>query len=509
MRFRFGTRTVLTVFTVVIIGLGFVGVRLQTVREMQHLARKLKDLDAYAYVDDGSLATHTASDGIVSLLTARNIVRVSNVRSDSVLSLLSSIRGLRQVEANGPVTNTGVRRLLENPEIYELTLRSDELSDEGVRHLSSLDNLTILRLFAPNISDDGLASLANLRLLRVLEIVDANVTDAGLQHLATLHRLEELNLSGTRITNNGLKQLKGLRNLRRLEVGRTPATLAGLAHLFVDLQSRGFEHWFPIERYGGDLNDVTLKGERFNDDVVPYLLKGIPGVTHLRLEQTDLTSEGVSKFGGFELLRKLTLQNPSKQLTIIEGLPNVERIILSGLDDHPTPEMRRMPKLTSICVEPPYAGNRIERIAQLIEESPKLVKLILGGTSIRDDDVALFQDLKQVEHLHLGRTQVTSRCLEHVSRMSNLVSLELWHTQVTDSGLHALLGLPRLRFLDLSDTSIGDASIRNIKKLTGLKELVLISTQLTMAGQRELKEALPKCDILFAGRRSTPWPKED
>lgn len=67
---------------------------------------------------------------------------------------------------------------------------------------------------------------------------------------------------------------------------------------------------------------------------------------------------------------------------------------------------------------------------------------------------------------------------------------------VDDAALALLRGFPELRSLDLRDTRVTDRSVRRLMALSGLQRLDLRGARITDQGERELREALPDCEIL-------------
>jgi hypothetical protein len=97
--------------------------------------------------------------------------------------------------------------------------------------------------------------------------------------------------------------------------------------------------------------------------------------------------------------------------------------------------------------------------------------------------------------LNLGGTKIKDADLANLKGLINLNRLHLENTPITDAGLITLKGLINLEYLNLYGTAVTDAGLDQLKGLTHLKNLYLWQTKTTEAGVAHLKEALPKVDV--------------
>jgi serine/threonine protein kinase len=79
--------------------------------------------------------------------------------------------------------------------------------------------------------------------------------------------------------------------------------------------------------------------------------------------------------------------------------------------------------------------------------------------------------------------------------LRELTALDLSGTAITDQAIAKLTGLRSLRILLLCDTGVTDGAVANLKQLTTLRDLNLQNTKISPAGVKELRTALPRCDI--------------
>jgi internalin A len=106
-----------------------------------------------------------------------------------------------------------------------------------------------------------------------------------------------------------------------------------------------------------------------------------------------------------------------------------------------------------------------------------------------------FHHITKVEFL--SPASATDAKLAHVGRLSQLQLLSAnYSPSVSDVGLVHLKGLTNLTFLWLDDTQVADAGLVHLKGLSKLVTLGLQRTQVTDTGCKDLKQALPRVNIL-------------
>ena len=126
----------------------------------------------------------------------------------------------------GLATSSDVRELVRYPNLEDLYLSTQRLSDEDWAVIGRLRSLRALFLEGSNISDAGLARLAGLQNLEYLGLGNTAITDAGLLTLATMPRLKKVDL-GQRLTEAGMAALRQ----RRPDLDVRPDEFAFLAPL--------------------------------------------------------------------------------------------------------------------------------------------------------------------------------------------------------------------------------------------------------------------------------------
>ena len=115
--------------------------------------------------------------------------------------------------------------------------------------------------------------------------------------------------------------------------------------------------------------------------------------------------------------------------------------------------------------------------------------------NLTDVDLDYVNDLKELEFLGMGVTEISDEGLAHLKNLKKLRCLDLQRTRVTDAGLARLEGLDELTDLNLSDTQITDTGLIHLMKLKNLWQLKLYKTKVTDAGAKALQEAKPNIKI--------------
>lgn len=157
---------------------------------------------------------------------------------------------------------------------------------------------------------------------------------------------------------------------------------------------------------------------------------------------------------------------------------------LSGCGARPTPEQAEaIAMIESLGGKWKAANDRPGR---------PVIEVALGGTPVRDEDLAKLACFRELETLSLFDSSIGDAGLVHLKLLENLQTLYLGRTQTTDAGLAAIIGMSKLKTLGLSDTRVTDAGLAHLKPLKNLRGLNLRRTRTTAAGVRELKQSLPQ-----------------
>ena len=167
------------------------------------------------------------------------------------------------VELAGGATDTELAQLGNLALVDTLVLNSSCLSESGLSHLDRLTGLRWLTITGPvrsrvvppgvlkrieglnidgtDVTDAWLQCLTGMNRIELLGLTRTTVTDAGLAHLPGVTGLQHLYLDGTEIGDEGLAYLKPLAKLKGLHVKGTKVS---------DIGARDFERAMPnVEVY--------------------------------------------------------------------------------------------------------------------------------------------------------------------------------------------------------------------------------------------------------------------
>ena len=322
-----------------------------------------------------------------------------------------------------------------------------EMEREDVRELSlgktRIANLEPLRRVGPlealNVSQTQIADVAPLADLRSLELLDVSETQiSDLRPLEKLVALEYLDLLGTRVSDIG--PLAGLTALTYLHLGRTAVTNIG-----------------PLAGLG-------------------------------RLEQLYLGGTAVQDVGPLAKLcnlKRLALwDNPVRDLGPVAGLTELDGLFVSRTRIRDLSPLRGLTKLGRLLLWE-------TEIADLSALAGLRALWCLAAAGTRVSDVTPLASLRKLRELELGGTMVVD--LGPLGNLAELEELDLGGTPVEE--VSALRGLRSLKSLNLSRTGVRDISA--LTGLASLKRVGLRGTRVTAGMVKVLKEALPKCDVLW------------
>ena len=112
------------------------------------------------------------------------------------------------------------------------SLVGNAFTDEDLPHVAALGpTLVWLNLARTNVTDAGLARIANLPELRRLSLANTGIGDAGIAALGAPQKLESLNVYGTKATDVGMAGLAGWPSLAKVFAFSTAVTEKGCAAL--------------------------------------------------------------------------------------------------------------------------------------------------------------------------------------------------------------------------------------------------------------------------------------
>ncbi|MBN2380831.1 hypothetical protein JXM67_13615 [candidate division WOR-3 bacterium] len=265
----------------------------------------------------------------------------------------------------------------------------------------------------------------------------------------------------------------------------------------------------------GDLKALVLEDTRITDEDMKY----IGNLAELRelwmssdyffLVEKDITSSGLAQLKDLDKLHTLDLRNiwiGEAGLAVLEGLSNLEVLLLEDpcVYDRQLVHLESVSNLRKLMLRDDWNLNGWG--LKYLRNLTKLEELDLSGCFYMDHEnlweeepleVRYIPKLPKLERLSLANTHLRDRSLKHISKLTNLIQLNLGNNPITDKGLKHLQKLTELTSLDLSSTDVTDTGLVYLEGLTNLRELRLNSTDVTEEGVNRLRNALPECEIRY------------
>jgi Leucine-rich repeat (LRR) protein len=241
----------------------------------------------------------------------------------------------------------------------------------------------------------------------------------------------------------------------------------------------------------------------FREDVDLSLLRYTRGIRALYLQHTSITDADLNHLSSLTDLDTLRLSGTritGEGLLNLAALDQLEWLDLSEthVDDA---GMRLLPELPSLRQldlgrELTWTFRLTDGSADVLLRFAALESVDLSYNDVGDITGGRLSELSELRRVGLRScTQITDRSAVSLSHCRNIEVLDLSYTSVSDAGVQVLCRLNGLRELLLTGTSVSDVSVDNLSDLTHLARLALERTAISESGIRELRVALPKCDI--------------
>jgi hypothetical protein len=376
-----------------------------------------------------------------------------------------------------------------------------QLTDQGLQHLAHMTQLQELDLsgWHSPLTDRGLEVLRHLRNLRRFSMCwPQRISDAGVANLAFAENLERVNLMGTPTGDGAIRALRGKAGLRLFNTGKlvTDAGLPLLHDFPVFEQWRGGEITLDLMTFEAQPNHLMIDGP-FTDQGLAGLrgLDGVFGLGFFR-HAHSFTGRGLAALSDFANLGFLGCQGDrcdDEAMRQIARIPKLRMLMGQGtvatddgfaaLSQSPTIEyiwgrecpnlsgrgfvaLSAMPALRGLAVSCKFVDDEALRS---LPHFPALTALM--PMDVTDDGFRHVGGCEKLEHLwcmycrdtgdiatghiaglrylrtyYAGKTLITDRSLEILSRMRSLEKLEFWEVAaITDAGISALARLPNLK----------------------------------------------------------------
>lgn len=232
--FRISLRTLLAVFTCVVVALGWFAYSAKVRREALAAIRTAGGKIQFG-INEPSLFEKWFGADLFGRVNKINL-RKGKVDSE-LLRHIGVLKELRRLDlSNADIDDEGLRRIshlpllelwLQETGITEasaailsdmstlsfLSLNATTLSDEFLEHLEPLPQLEDLGLRGTKVTTVGMKYMSRHPQLRKLHLYHTDVDDSGVEHLVVCQSLTSIGLSSTKVTNGVFKHLEKLPNL--------------------------------------------------------------------------------------------------------------------------------------------------------------------------------------------------------------------------------------------------------------------------------------------------------
>lgn len=368
--------------------------------------------------------------------------------TDAALAHLKGLARLRVLALASEITGSGLSYLKGASNLRALVLYDGAFTDAGLEPLNAwrqLEELQIVQRWtlpdarpgkvAPRVTDRGLERLSDVPNLRRLRLENIDLTDAGLKPIRGLTKLERLVLTGSKINGSGLANLETLTELRSLTLGvPTPASaivrwknlskLEELSLFSTGLTDEGLSHLAAFK----NLKKLTISNEnQITGKKLADVLKRFPKLTHLDLSADDnVDDDAIKVLDELRDLRELCLDYTSitsEGLKSIEPLENLRRLELMHDEKIGDAGLKRLNGLKHLEELLLISINITSKGLTNLKDLTALRVIDLSNNEIDDDGLKALLPLRHLEEIGLDGTKVTEKGIDFLC--DNLPALKL------------------------------------------------------------------------------------
>jgi serine/threonine protein kinase len=190
------------------------------------------------------------------------------------------------------------------------------------------------------------------------------------------------------------------------------------------------------------------------------------------------------------------------KFTSIEALPpgplrlaeiNVEGSTL--VTDADLPLLRGLNEGSNLNLNdtPVTAAKVLDEIAGM-----KLWHVALNGIFLTAEDVERLAGMPGINHrLYMGNSGLSDASFARLTQQPTLEVLHIGNTRVSDASIVPLAAHGKLTMLSAWQTPLTDASLKALAACKNLKSLNVEGTKVTELGVKQLREALPECQVAW------------
>lgn len=359
------------------------------------------------------------------------------------------------------ISDNGLNYLSKHfKQMQRLNVRRTGLADRHLAAIGRLPEIVDLELEDDGITDEKIGELTGLKKVGKLFLSSASVHGEGVDKLAICTGLRELNLGFSPITDRGLKAIGAINSLQVLQIDGAALSAAGF-DAFKGQNLISFSCW-------GAKNEV-------GDKMSAVIVKECPSLRELDLGSSRLTHVGLAHLKKARSLRSLY-------------------ILGSPLGKKEISEIAHIGTLTKLWIV--KTGVSKWAIEMLAKSPLRLEALNLAENPIEDEACEALMEMKTLMELNLSSTIITDGGIPVLAKLSSLKRLCLFNTMITDRHIGELAKLD-LEELDLGNTQVTEFSFNHLRRCGRLRLLILpvrASVEL-----EKLRRDLPNCRIIAGG----------
>lgn len=297
---------------------------------------------------------------------------------------------------------------------------------------------------------------------------------ALLQHESLYFRANEKTTLNELIAVSRVEALKilDLSDIRNLNSQKDKLEAVGkfksITHLDInssDLTDEGLKHLENLS----NLQSLNLFGTQITDKGLQHL-QGLSNLQYLNLGWTNITDKGFK---------------------YIQSLPNLKTLLFYDLQISKPNNLQNLPNLKALSL----ANVKLYDGLEHIQHMSNLELLDLERAVIRDEGLKYLQSLPNLKSLNLNDTRIGDEGFEHIKNLPNLQHLKFGRTNITEQGFKYLSSLTNLKSLYLYKTILSQERFQCLENLSNLQTLTLQNCTFDPKGHESLKKALPQCEV--------------
>ncbi len=417
---------------------------------------------------------------------------------DRHMSGIARLKGLKKLSILrcGEITEASLAVLRYVPQLEEL-----ELVDVGsLLSLAPLTQCTSLKklIFSNNSHFDfmGLKKISQLPNLEEL-VLESNhsLEDRHLESLGTATKLKKLSLRDSReITDGGLRVLSLFKELQWLDLSKCPGVTGtalaevndGLETLRLDnsdVSDDGVQHLGRLK----NLKQLRLNTNERITEASLFAIENCEFLESLNLSGLPIAKKHFEKMNHFKKLKKLNLagcqQATGDGVGLLAQCGDLEEIDFSSCRRIDSPDMiplAQFKKLKTLVLR----GTRVNADGIVhLQELENLETIDLSGCKWIDDEaVAALAEVLSLKKVLLNDiSRITDESLRQLGKLPRLEEIYLSHNlKITGAGLAGFSGSSPLKRLEMKRVdSLTPAGLRNLTKLSELENLDIHCKKLT------------------------------